>query len=94
MRFAQITRYPLTFADETVYVSTAKELVTVLEVVGDSYDRVVLEQLRPSLAHILSDPNDLALLITSLTPENQLYLLDTLGCIPSMSSRLTTTGRY
>jgi hypothetical protein len=77
--FAYIARYPLTVATETVYIGTTRELAVALDTLGKQYDRIVLEQLRPHLAQIISDPLDVTLLIKSLSLDDQLYLIEALG---------------
>ncbi len=79
MSFAQIVRYPLRIAAETVYIGTTRELAVALDTLGSQYEHAVLEQLRPHLAQIISDSLDLTLVIKSLTLDDQLYLIEALG---------------
>jgi len=83
-----ITRYPITIEGETTDIGTAAELVVALDVLQGQHDRLVLEQLRPHLAQIISGPQGLHAVLKVLAPEDQIYLLDALGSeLPRIISR-------
>ncbi len=71
--------HAITIDGETAPVGTAAELVVVLNVLQGQHDRTVLEQLAPNLAEIIDGPQGLHSALSILTPEDQAYLIETLG---------------
>ena len=74
-----IKRYPVTIDGETTHIGTAGELAIALDVLQGQRDREVLEQLRLYLADIMGGPQGFARTLTSLSPADQLFLIDAIG---------------
>jgi len=74
-----IKRYPVTIDGETTLIGTAGELAIVLDVLQGQRDREVLEQLRLYLADIMGGPQGFARTLTSLAPDDQIFLIDAIG---------------
>ncbi len=79
MSEAQVSRYAITIDDETAQIGTANELAVALDVLQGQHDRAVLEQLAPHLAEVIRGPAGLLLVLKSLSPQDQLYLVDAIG---------------
>ncbi len=78
MDIDRIPRYPVTIDGETTAIGTAQELAVALDVLQGQYDRAVLEQLGAQLGDIIRTPEDFTLVVKSLVPADQIYLIDTL----------------
>jgi hypothetical protein len=76
---AQLVRYPVTIDGETMSVGTAQELSVMLDVLQGQRDRAVLEQLRNNLADVMGGPRGFALTLKSLSPADQIFLIDAIG---------------
>ena len=72
-----IMRYAVTIDGETTHIGTANELAVALDVLQGHHDRAVLEQLAPHLAEVVGGPIGLTNVFKSLSPEDQIYLLQT-----------------
>ncbi|MBI5301605.1 MAG: hypothetical protein HY868_05665 [Chloroflexi bacterium] len=75
----QINRYPVTIDGETTHIGTAGELAIALDVLQGQRDRDVLAQLRIHLADIMGGPQGFARTLTSLSPDDQIFLIDAIG---------------
>ncbi len=75
----QITRYPVTIDGETTHIGTAGELAIALDVLQGQRDRAVLEQLRDHLADVMGGAQGFARTLTSLAPDDQIFLIDAIG---------------
>ncbi len=73
------TRHEVEIGGERVQIATAGELAIALDVLHGKHDRMVLEQLRDHLGEIIDSPPALATAFKSLTPEDQLFLIEVLG---------------
>ncbi len=71
--------YPITIDGETVHVGTAGELVIALDVLQGQHDRMVLQQLASHLAEVIGGPVGLMSSLRSLSPADQIFLIDSLG---------------
>lgn len=74
-----ITRYPVTIDGVTTHIGAAGELAIALDVLQGQHDRAVLEQLRLYLADIVGGPQGFARTLTSLSPDDQIFLIDAIG---------------
>ena len=74
-----IKRYAIKIEAETTEVGTAGELMVALDVLQGHHDRMVLEQLHDHLSDIIIGPIDLYMVIRSLSPDDQTYLIEALG---------------
>lgn len=79
MTVGQVPRYAVTVDGETVSIGTANELSIALDVLQGRRDREVLEQLAPHLAEITSTPAGFLAVLKSLAPEDQIFMIETLG---------------
>jgi hypothetical protein len=79
MRSDSFTRFPITIDSETAAIGSANELAVALDVLKGQHDREVLTQLRPHLAEIIANPAGLMLVLKSLSPDDQLFLLEAVG---------------
>ncbi len=79
MDLSQVNRYAITIDGETTGIGTANELALALDVLCGQHDRAVLEQLAPHLAEVVGGPAGLMLVLKSLAPQDQLYLIDAIG---------------
>lgn len=79
MSESEVRHYAITIDDETALIGTANELAVALDVLQGQHDRAVLEQLAPHLAEIIRGPAGLLLVLKYLSPQDQLYLVDTIG---------------
>ena len=70
--------YPITIDQETVQIGSAAELSVALDVLQGQYDREVLTQLQPHLARIILQPNQLFTVMKSLSPDDQIFLIQAL----------------
>ena len=73
-----MSHYPITIDHETVQIGTAAELAVALDVLQGQYDRVVLTQLQPHLSRIISQANQLFIVMKSLSADDQIYLIQAL----------------
>lgn len=73
------TEYPVQIEGQTTTVSSAEELVTVLDVLHGQHDRAVLQQLAPHLSRIIDGPRGLHAVLRVLEPADQCYLIGCLG---------------
>jgi hypothetical protein len=74
-----MSKYPITIDQETVRISTAAELSVALDVLQGQRDREVLTQLQPHLAEIIPQANNLLAVMKSLSPDDQAFLVQSLG---------------
>jgi hypothetical protein len=74
-----MSKYPITIDQETVRIGTAAELSVALDVLQGQRDREVLTQLRPHLAEIIPQANNLLAVMKSLSPDDQTFLVQSLG---------------
>ncbi len=74
-----VTHHSISINGETALIGTANELAVALDVLQGQRDRAVLEQLAPHLAEIIRGPAGFMLVLKSLSPQDQLYLVDALG---------------
>ncbi len=72
-------RFPITIEGETVEIGSAAELSTALDVLQGQYDREVLAQLQPHLGHIIRQAKDLQAVMKSLSSEDQIFFIQSLG---------------
>jgi hypothetical protein len=79
MAAAGPVRYPIHVDGETAEVGDAEELAVVLDVLNGRRDRHVLAQLRPHLPRIVRKPSDLPLLMRTLAPNDQIFLIEAMG---------------
>jgi hypothetical protein len=79
MSESQVNRYAITIDGETALIGTANELAVALDVLQGQHDRAVLHQLAPHLAEIIRGPAGLLLVLKSLSPDDQLCLIDAIG---------------
>jgi hypothetical protein len=79
MNQTQIKRYPVTIDGDTASIGTANELGVALDVLQGRHDRAVLEQLRAHLADIMGGPQGLARILASLSPDDQVFLIEAIG---------------
>ena len=79
MNILQIPRYPVTIDGETTHIGTANELSIALDVLNGQSDRAILEQLRLHLAEIVGGPIGFTNVMRSLSPDDQLFLIDAIG---------------
>ena len=73
------SQYPITLDGETASIGTAAELVVALDVLQGQHDRQVLSQLRPHLAALMPQARDFLAVMRSLSPADQVYLVEALG---------------
>ena len=73
------TRYSITIGGETAEIGTAAELVVALNVLQGNHDHEVLEQLKNHISDIVINPEDLYALFSVLIPNDQIYLIESLG---------------
>jgi hypothetical protein len=71
-------RYPITIDQETVQIGSSAELAVALDVLQGQYDREVLTQLQPHLSRIILQPNQLFTVMKSLSPDDQVFLIQAL----------------
>jgi hypothetical protein len=74
-----MSKYPITIDRETVRIGTAAELSVALDVLQGQHDRAVLTQLQPYLAKIIPTANLLLAVMKSLSPDDQAFLVQSLG---------------
>jgi len=74
-----VTRYPVTIDGATTHIGAAGELAIALDVLQGQRDRKVLEQLRLYLADIMGGPHGFARTLTSLSPDDQIFLIEAIG---------------
>ncbi len=74
-----MTEYTITIEGESATIGTAEELVVALDVLQGQHDRAVLEQLRPHLPVLVDSPLRLQNLLRVLAPEDQTFLIESLG---------------
>jgi hypothetical protein len=79
MQTAPRDRYPVVVDGETSLIGTANELAITLDVLQGQRDREVLEQLAPHLAQVVATPSGFVLVSKSLAPEDQIYLVSSIG---------------
>jgi len=72
-------RYNITINDDTTDIGTAAELVVALDVLQGHHDRIVLQQLRPHITQIIRAPQDLYSTLKVLIPEDQIFLIESIG---------------
>ena len=75
----KIKRYPVTIDGETAQIGTASELAVALDVLQGQFDRQALTQLSPHLAEIIAHAPGFMLVMKSLSSEDQLYLIQSIG---------------
>jgi len=73
-----MSRYPITINQETVQIGSAAELAVALDVLQGQYDRIVLTQLKPHLAQIIPQANNLLTVMKSLSADDQVFLIHAL----------------
>jgi hypothetical protein len=73
-----MSRYPINIDQETVQVGSAAELAVALDVLQGQIYREVLTQLEPHLARIILQPNHLFTVMKSLSPDDQVFLIQAL----------------
>jgi hypothetical protein len=86
-----ITRYPITIDGETAQIGTANELAVALDVLQGQFDREALLQLRPHLAKIIAHASGLLIVMKSLSVENQLFLIASIG--PDLAGVIQSAAR-
>jgi hypothetical protein len=74
-----LPRFPITIENETVEIGSAAELAMALDVLQGQYDREVLVQLRSHLHQIILQAKDFQMVMKSLSSEDQIFLIETLG---------------
>jgi hypothetical protein len=79
MPASKIKRYPITIEGETTQIGTASELAVALDVLQGQFDREALVQLRPHLAEIIAHASGFMLVMKSLSSEDQLYFIQSIG---------------
>jgi hypothetical protein len=79
MNQTDMKHYPVTIDGETAYIGSANELAVALDVLQGHHDRAVLEQLREHLPDIMGGPQGLARTLVSLSPDDQMFLIDAMG---------------
>lgn len=87
----QLNRFPICIDGETASIGSANELAIALDVLKGQHDREVLEQLRPHLFEIISSPSGLMLVLKSLAPDDQHFLLEAIGA--NLDKVLQTASR-
>lgn len=75
----KIKRYPLTMDGEMTQIGTASELAISLDVLQGQFDHEALLQLRPHLAEIIAHPTGFMTVMKSLSIEDQLFLIQSIG---------------
>jgi len=75
----KLNRYPLQIEGESVQIGTASELAIALDVLQGQYDLQSLQQLQPHLAEIVANAAGFITVIRSLSVENQLFLIQSIG---------------
>lgn len=73
------TRFSITIDGERARIGTADELSIALDVLQGARDRDVLTQLRPHLASIITGPAGFLSVMKSLSPDDQVLVIDGLG---------------
>jgi hypothetical protein len=91
MQFDSFIRFPITIDGETAAIGSASELAVALDVLKGQRDREILTQLRPHLAEIIANPTGLMLVLKSLSPDDQLFLLEAVG--PDLGKVLQSAKR-
>jgi hypothetical protein len=79
MASAKFNRHPLTIDHETVQIGSANELALALDVLQGEYDHATLTQLNPHLAKIVANASGFMLVMRSLSKEDQLFLIQSIG---------------
>ena len=74
-----MTEHTITIEGESATIGTAEELVVALDVLEGQHDRAVLDQLRPHLPALVDGPRRLQALLRVLAPDDQVFLLESLG---------------
>ena len=79
MNMVTLSHFPITIDQETVQIGTAAELTVALDVLQGQYDRIVLTQLQPHLAVIIPKAKDLLAVMKSLSADDQVFLIQSMG---------------
>ena len=79
MPASKIKRYPITIDGEMTQIGTANELAIALDVLQGQFDHAALLQLRPHLAEIIAGATGFMTVVKSLSIEDQLYLIQSIG---------------
>ena len=79
MSATSIPRFPFTIDHETVQIGTANELALALDVLQGQFDHEALVQLNPHLARIVANASGFMLVMRSLSKEDQLFLIQSIG---------------
>ncbi|HTX91266.1 MAG TPA: hypothetical protein VMC09_08620 [Anaerolineales bacterium] len=74
-----MSKYPITIDGESVWIGTAAELSVALDVLQGQRDRQVLTQLQPHLARVIPRAKDFMAVMKSLSPDDQVFLIEALG---------------
>jgi hypothetical protein len=72
-------QFPITIGQETVQIGTAAELTVALDVLQGHYDHDILVQLQPYLAPIIPTAKDLLAVMKSISADDQVFLIQSLG---------------
>jgi hypothetical protein len=80
-----IQRYPITIDGETASIGCAAELAVAMDVLQGQRDRETLTQLAPHLAEIIGSASGFLLVLRSLSVDDRIFLIQTLGpCLPAI----------
>jgi hypothetical protein len=91
MPVLNIKRYPITIDGEMTQIGTANELAVALDVLQGQFDREALLQLRPHLAAIIAHASGFMTVMKSLSSEDLLYLIQSIG--PDLAEVLQSARR-
>ncbi len=83
-------RYSIMIDGETAEIGSAAELAVALDVLKGQRDHEILEQLHTHLAEIVTTPSGLMQVLKSLSPGDQIFLLEALG--PRLGGVLQNAG--
>jgi len=86
LNLSEIPRYTISVGGETAEIGTADELAIALDVLNGLHDREVLQQLEEHLGMLIEDPLSFRSVLKSLSPEDQVFLVDALA--PTLTETL------